>query len=78
MYTGGHLPPRFTKQEENEEEHVVAKEEAPGSTVEVQANSLPNVLITNDDGINAPGLRALVAALIEDGSFNVFICAPDS
>lgn len=79
MYTGGHLPRRFSKQDK-EEEHVVEKQEeaAPGSTVEVPVNALPNVLITNDDGINAPGLRALVAALIEDGSCNVFVCAPDS
>jgi 5'-nucleotidase len=34
-----------------------------------------DVLITNDDGIRAPGLRALYAALIEAGH-NVFVVAP--
>ena len=76
MYTGGHLPARFIKHEKEEE--VVEQEDASSGVVEVPGNGLPNVLVTNDDGINAPGLRALVAALIEDGCCNVFICAPDS
>ena len=36
---------------------------------------MPNILVTNDDGISAPGLRALVAAL--DGVATVFVVAPD-
>lgn len=79
MYTGGQLPPSFMKHlradavEEAEEEAV-----SSGVVAKAQHNGLPNVLVTNDDGINAPGLRALVAVLIEDVSCNVFICAPDS
>eukprot|EP00249_Psilotum_nudum_P028915 c38930_g1_i1 orf=334-1554(-) len=38
----------------------------------------PAVLVTNDDGIQAPGLRALVQALITAGRCNVHVCAPDS
>eukprot|EP00249_Psilotum_nudum_P009547 c22006_g2_i1 orf=244-1059(+) len=38
----------------------------------------PIVLVTNDDGIRAPGLRALVQALINAGRCNVHVCAPDS
>jgi hypothetical protein len=35
------------------------------------------VLVSNDDGISAPGLRALVAALAKLGdSVEVFVCAP--
>ena len=34
------------------------------------------VLISNDDGINAPGLRALVAALVADGVCTVCVCGP--
>ncbi|MEB3774470.1 MAG: 5'/3'-nucleotidase SurE [Desulfurococcales archaeon] len=33
------------------------------------------MLVTNDDGINAPGLRALVDALVGMG-FNVYVAAP--
>jgi 5'-nucleotidase len=36
---------------------------------------MPNILVTNDDGIAAPGLRALVAAL--EGLAEVFVVAPD-
>jgi len=32
---------------------------------------MPNILITNDDGIHAPGLRALVAAMQELGTVTV-------
>jgi 5'-nucleotidase len=39
---------------------------------------LPAVLVTNDDGIEAPGLRALVQALVQGGRCRVFVCAPDS
>ena len=34
------------------------------------------MLISNDDGINAPGLRALVAALVADGICTVCVCGP--
>ena len=35
----------------------------------------PSVLVTNDDGIHAPGLRALVAALAGAG-LDVFVASP--
>lgn len=38
--------------------------------------SKPSVLVTNDDGINAPGLRALVSVLVNGGLCDVFVCAP--
>eukprot|EP00250_Pteridium_aquilinum_P006358 c16300_g1_i1 orf=357-1487(-) len=37
----------------------------------------PCVLITNDDGIRAPGLTALAKALINSGCCQVYICAPN-
>lgn len=36
------------------------------------------IMITNDDGIDAPGLRALVKALLDTNLYNLQICAPDS
>ncbi|KAI5055076.1 hypothetical protein GOP47_0030221 [Adiantum capillus-veneris] len=39
-------------------------------------NDRPCVLVTNDDGIHAPGLRALVSALVDSGACQVFVCAP--
>ncbi|MQM08717.1 hypothetical protein Taro_041578 [Colocasia esculenta] len=38
----------------------------------------PIVLVTNDDGIDAPGLRFLVQALVSVGRYRVLVCAPDS
>ncbi|RAL53500.1 hypothetical protein DM860_007172 [Cuscuta australis] len=38
----------------------------------------PTVMVTNDDGIDAPGLRALVRVLVGANLFNVLVCAPDS
>jgi 5'-nucleotidase len=37
--------------------------------------SKPTILVTNDDGINAPGIRALIAVMSEIG--NVIVVAPD-
>ena len=36
----------------------------------------PTILITNDDGINAPGIRALISVMAEIG--HVIVVAPDS
>ncbi|GMY27416.1 5'-nucleotidase SurE [Fagus crenata] len=38
----------------------------------------PTILVTNDDGIDAPGLQALVRVLVATQRYNVQICAPDS
>ncbi|KAL3641999.1 hypothetical protein CASFOL_012814 [Castilleja foliolosa] len=38
----------------------------------------PTVMVTNDDGIDAPGLRSLVRALVSSNRFHVLVCAPDS
>jgi 5'-nucleotidase len=39
-------------------------------------NEKPTILITNDDGINAPGIRALIEVMSEIG--NIIVVAPDS
>ncbi|KAK9274537.1 hypothetical protein L1049_021786 [Liquidambar formosana] len=38
----------------------------------------PVVLVTNGDGIEAPGLRLLVEALVRERRFDVHVCAPQS
>ncbi|PON80084.1 Survival protein SurE-like phosphatase/nucleotidase [Parasponia andersonii] len=38
----------------------------------------PTILVTNDDGIDAPGLRALVRVLVSADRYIVQVCAPDS
>ncbi|GLT79101.1 hypothetical protein SLA2020_506060 [Shorea laevis] len=38
--------------------------------------SKPVVLVTNGEGIDAPGLTFLVEALVLDGRFSVHVCAP--
>uniref|UniRef100_A0A803N0X4 Survival protein SurE-like phosphatase/nucleotidase domain-containing protein n=1 Tax=Chenopodium quinoa TaxID=63459 RepID=A0A803N0X4_CHEQI len=39
---------------------------------------LPTIMVTNDDGIDAPGLRALVRVLVSTNLYHVRVCAPDS
>ena len=39
-------------------------------------NAKPTILITNDDGINAPGIRTLISVMSEIGE--VIVVAPDS
>lgn len=38
----------------------------------------PIVMVTNDDGIDAPGLRSLVRVLVSTNLYEVRVCAPDS
>lgn len=37
---------------------------------------LPTVLVTNDDGIDSPGLRHLVHLLVASNRYRVLVCAP--
>jgi len=42
------------------------------------ASAAPVLLVTNDDGIDAPGLRFLVDQLVAAGRYRVLVCAPDT
>ncbi|GFS36699.1 survival protein SurE-like phosphatase/nucleotidase [Actinidia rufa] len=44
----------------------------------VDTGDRPAIMVTNDDGIDAPGLRALVRVLVSANRFVVRVCAPDS
>ncbi|XP_062108357.1 uncharacterized protein LOC133819189 [Humulus lupulus] len=46
--------------------------------METGSEERARILVTNDDGIDAPGLRALVEALVLSGDYVVQVCAPDS
>uniref|UniRef100_A0A0D9WWN9 Survival protein SurE-like phosphatase/nucleotidase domain-containing protein n=1 Tax=Leersia perrieri TaxID=77586 RepID=A0A0D9WWN9_9ORYZ len=48
------------------------------SPAAASAASAPVVLVTNDDGIDAPGLRFLVEQLVAARRFRVLVCAPDT
>ncbi|KAJ0093687.1 hypothetical protein Patl1_25377 [Pistacia atlantica] len=45
--------------------------------MEEDGNNKPTILVTNDDGIEAPGLLGLVHVLVSTGEFKVLVCAPD-
>ena len=42
----------------------------------VMAAKKPRVLVSNDDGIFAPGLRSLVAALAASDVADIYVCSP--
>jgi 5'-nucleotidase len=42
------------------------------------AAQAPVLLVTNDDGIDAPGLRFLVDQLVAQRRYRVLVCAPDT
>ncbi|KAK1362821.1 Survival protein SurE-like phosphatase/nucleotidase [Heracleum sosnowskyi] len=55
--------------------------EPPASSKKVEVEfdeSKPIVFVTNADGIDSPGLTFLVQALVGQGLYNVFVCAPQS
>lgn len=37
---------------------------------------VPKILISNDDGVSAPGLQALVKEFIDQSFCKVFVCGP--
>jgi 5'-nucleotidase len=48
------------------------------ATAAAAAAPAPVLLVTNDDGIDAPGLRFLVDRLVAAGRYRVLVCAPDT
>ncbi|XP_071716425.1 uncharacterized protein [Rutidosis leptorrhynchoides] len=45
---------------------------------ETNNGELPTIMVTNDDGIQAPGLQALVRVLVSTHRYRVWVCAPQS
>uniref|UniRef100_A0A0D6R0X8 Survival protein SurE-like phosphatase/nucleotidase domain-containing protein n=1 Tax=Araucaria cunninghamii TaxID=56994 RepID=A0A0D6R0X8_ARACU len=60
------------------EVEATAEEKICEEDVKKEEDSRPIVLVTNEDGIEAPGLRCLVEALVGGGRLNVHVCAPES
>lgn len=50
----------------------------PAESSTVPPESKPIILVTNGDGIEGPGLRPLVDALVAEGRFEVHVCVPES
>ena len=44
----------------------------------LQGGRRPRVLVSNDDGVGAPGLRALAAAIAAAGFADLLVCGPAS
>ncbi|XP_054821673.1 uncharacterized protein LOC129320311 [Prosopis cineraria] len=44
----------------------------------MEDTSKPTILVTNDDGIHAPGLKALVQVIVATNRYNVQVAAPNS
>ncbi|XP_021754547.1 uncharacterized protein LOC110719874 [Chenopodium quinoa] len=53
-----------------------SKSENVNLDVEDEDCTKPRILVTNGDGIESPGLTYLVEALVKEGLYNVFVCAP--
>ncbi|KAL8118759.1 uncharacterized protein LOC141723942 [Apium graveolens] len=61
------------------QQESTTEQTAPFDRVEVEFDdSKPIVFVTNADGIDSPGLTFLVQALVAQGLYNVFVCAPQS
>lgn len=67
---------------DGEEPSKLEESEVPALSIDgtgsMEENSKPVVLVTNGDGIEAPGLTVLVEALVREREFNVHVCAPES
>ncbi|MQL74391.1 hypothetical protein Taro_006750 [Colocasia esculenta] len=65
-----------------EPEESAAAPSSSSSPEVAESNSAPSepkpvILVTNSDGIGAPGLTSLVDALVREGRFDVHVCAPE-
>lgn len=80
------LPSDFTRRQQGESPSLHLAEAGLSSQVcrpsehQMAGNTTtqPAILITNDDGIDAPGLQALVRVLVSTNRYSVLVCAPDS
>ncbi|XP_023529144.1 uncharacterized protein LOC111791874 [Cucurbita pepo subsp. pepo] len=65
-----------------ESKDVSASVEPSSSTsdanLEDSGTRKPIILVTNSEGIESPGLTYLVEGLVREGSYNVYVCAPQS
>lgn len=52
--------------------------ENPNTVGDDAGSDRPTIMVTNDDGIDAPGLQALVRVLVSTNQYRVLVCAPDS
>ncbi|KAK4855668.1 hypothetical protein QYF36_009594 [Acer negundo] len=52
-------------------------EEGNKNDIVISGGQRPTIMVTNDDGIDATGLRALVHVLVSTHHFNILVCAPD-
>ncbi|KAK9149059.1 hypothetical protein Scep_007816 [Stephania cephalantha] len=65
--------------DEDEPELAVPSSDAVGGVVDSGSGcAKPVVLVTNAEGIDAPGLASLVDALVREGRCSVHVCAPQS
>lgn len=69
------------KKNDNNEDSEQSKGDGGDSTEPSTSDSdssKPVVLVTNGEGIESPGLVYLVQALVNEGIYNVHVCAPQS
>lgn len=57
---------------------IIKLEEMELNSGFVTSGEKPTIMVTNDDGIDAPGLRSLVRVLLATKLYVVHVCAPDS
>uniref|UniRef100_A0A803MRP1 Survival protein SurE-like phosphatase/nucleotidase domain-containing protein n=1 Tax=Chenopodium quinoa TaxID=63459 RepID=A0A803MRP1_CHEQI len=80
--TSSELTQSPSTQEQHQKFEKEVEEEAPSTANDddvvdsEETSSKPVILVTNGDGIESPGLVALVDALVRNGRFDVHVCAP--
>ncbi|XP_076886969.1 uncharacterized protein LOC143536982 [Bidens hawaiensis] len=69
---GNNNPPDDNNDDNNKKDD----EESSASTVEEYDPSKPVIFVTNTEGVESPSLTALVEALVNEGLYNISVCAP--
>lgn len=68
--------PNGKKRSPKHKHKVFSRVKAMSDTLIAPGSGRPRILISNDDGINAPGLRALVAELHVEEFCDIIVCSP--
>ncbi|XP_076920953.1 uncharacterized protein LOC143582221 [Bidens hawaiensis] len=67
---GNNNPPEDNNNKKDDDDSSAA------STTEEYDPSKPVIFVTNTEGVESPGLTALVEALVNEGLYNISVCAP--
>ncbi|KAD2394011.1 hypothetical protein E3N88_40988 [Mikania micrantha] len=73
---GNNVPEKNDEDDDDANKLNEKKEDEESSATEDYDPSKPVIFVTNSEGVDSPGLTSLVEALVDEGLYNISVCAP--